>query len=122
MRERIGLLLATPPLRATLLDQLAGPMRLLAQAVAERTGRARMTHGVGPWRSGDRGRAVLDVRCDSGPGRTSSPSSMKRWGSWRQAFRWIPSIVIKRPERRTAVNRGGFKRSLPQQVGLWTWE
>jgi AcrR family transcriptional regulator len=46
VRERIGLLLATPPLRATLLDQLAGPMRLLAQAVAERTGRAPDDPGV----------------------------------------------------------------------------
>lgn len=39
LRERIGLLLSVPPLRATLLDQLDGPMRLLAQVVAERTGR-----------------------------------------------------------------------------------
>jgi AcrR family transcriptional regulator len=39
LRERIGLLLSVPPLRATLLDQLDGPIRLLAQVVAERTGR-----------------------------------------------------------------------------------
>jgi AcrR family transcriptional regulator len=39
LRERIELVLSVPPLRATLLDQVRGPMRLLAEAVAERTGR-----------------------------------------------------------------------------------
>jgi AcrR family transcriptional regulator len=39
LRERIGLLMAIPPLRATLLDEISGPMRLLADAVAERTAR-----------------------------------------------------------------------------------
>ena len=39
LRERIGLLLSVPPLRATLVDRFHGPMRLLAEAVAERTGR-----------------------------------------------------------------------------------
>src|SRR5918994_3484374 len=38
LRERVGLLLSVPPLRAALVDQLHGPMRLLAVAVAERTG------------------------------------------------------------------------------------
>jgi AcrR family transcriptional regulator len=39
LRERVGLLLSVPPLRAALVDQLHGPMRLLTVAVAERTGR-----------------------------------------------------------------------------------
>lgn len=39
LRERIELVLSTPPLRATLLDQIRGPMRVLAETVAERTGR-----------------------------------------------------------------------------------
>lgn len=39
MRERVELLLSVPPLRATLLDQIRGPVRLLAEAVAERAGR-----------------------------------------------------------------------------------
>ena len=39
LRERVRLLLSVPPLRAALVDQLHGPMRLLAVAVAERTGR-----------------------------------------------------------------------------------
>jgi AcrR family transcriptional regulator len=39
LRERIGLLLSVPPLRAILLDQVDGPMGLLAQVVSERTGR-----------------------------------------------------------------------------------
>jgi AcrR family transcriptional regulator len=39
LRERVGLLLSVPPLRAALVDQIHGPMRLLAEAVAERTGR-----------------------------------------------------------------------------------
>jgi MftR C-terminal domain len=39
MREPVELLLSLPPLRATLLDQIRGPMRLLAEAVAERAGR-----------------------------------------------------------------------------------
>lgn len=38
LRERLELLLSVPPLRAMLLDGLHGPMRLLAEAVAERTG------------------------------------------------------------------------------------
>jgi AcrR family transcriptional regulator len=39
LRERLELLMSVPPLRATLLDGFRGPMRLLAVAVAERTGR-----------------------------------------------------------------------------------
>jgi AcrR family transcriptional regulator len=39
LRERVRLLLSVPPLRATLVDQIHGPMRLLAEAVAERNGR-----------------------------------------------------------------------------------
>src|ERR687897_1662748 len=39
LRERVELLLSVPPLRAALVDQIHGPMRLLALAVAERTGR-----------------------------------------------------------------------------------
>jgi AcrR family transcriptional regulator len=39
LRERVGLLLSVPPLRAALVDQIHGPMRLLAVAVSERTGR-----------------------------------------------------------------------------------
>jgi AcrR family transcriptional regulator len=38
LRERIELVLSVPPLRAALLDQIRGPMRLLAETVAERTG------------------------------------------------------------------------------------
>jgi AcrR family transcriptional regulator len=40
LRERLALLLSVPPLRAMLLDGLRGPMRLLAEAAAERTGRS----------------------------------------------------------------------------------
>jgi AcrR family transcriptional regulator len=40
LSERLELLLSVPPLRATLLDGLRGPMRLLAEAVAERAGRS----------------------------------------------------------------------------------
>jgi AcrR family transcriptional regulator len=40
LRGRLELLLAVPPLRAMLLDGLHGPMRLLAEAVAEREGRS----------------------------------------------------------------------------------
>src|SRR5829696_8646807 len=40
LRERLELLLSVPPLRAMLLDGLRGPMRLLAEAVAERAGRS----------------------------------------------------------------------------------
>ncbi len=40
LRERLALLLLVPPLRAMLLDGLRGPMRLLAEAVAEREGRS----------------------------------------------------------------------------------
>ena len=39
LRGRLELLLSVPPLRATLVDRLHGPARLLAQAVAERSGR-----------------------------------------------------------------------------------
>jgi AcrR family transcriptional regulator len=39
LRERVELLLSVAPLRATLVDQLRGPMRLLAEAMAERSGR-----------------------------------------------------------------------------------
>jgi AcrR family transcriptional regulator len=39
LRERLELLLSVPPLRATLVDRIGGPMRLLAEAVAERSGR-----------------------------------------------------------------------------------
>ena len=39
LRERLELLLSVPPLRATLVDRIHGPVRLLAEAMAERTGR-----------------------------------------------------------------------------------
>jgi AcrR family transcriptional regulator len=39
-RERLTLLLSVPPIRAMLLDQIRGPMRLMAQVIAERTGRS----------------------------------------------------------------------------------
>ena len=39
LRERLELLLSVPPLRATLVDRIGGPMRLLAEAVAKRAGR-----------------------------------------------------------------------------------
>lgn len=39
LRERVELLLSVAPLRATLVDQVRGPMRLLAEVVAERSGR-----------------------------------------------------------------------------------
>lgn len=39
LRERLELLLSIPPLRAALVDRIDGPMRLLAGALAERTGR-----------------------------------------------------------------------------------
>jgi hypothetical protein len=39
LRERLVLVLSIPPLRSTLLDQIGGPLRLLAEAVAERGGR-----------------------------------------------------------------------------------
>jgi AcrR family transcriptional regulator len=38
-RDRMHLILSVPELRATMLDQLASVMRLLAEALAERTGR-----------------------------------------------------------------------------------
>jgi AcrR family transcriptional regulator len=38
-RERTALVTAVPELRASMLDQVAGAMRLIADAVAERTGR-----------------------------------------------------------------------------------
>jgi AcrR family transcriptional regulator len=38
-RERVMLLLSVPPLRAMLVDQLNGPMRLIQELVAERAGR-----------------------------------------------------------------------------------
>ncbi len=40
LRERVELLLSVAPLRATLVDQVRGPMRLLAEAAAERAGRS----------------------------------------------------------------------------------
>ncbi|TWP54363.1 TetR family transcriptional regulator [Lentzea tibetensis] len=46
LRERVLLMLSVPPLRATLLDQVSGPMRLLAGVVAERTGRRPDDPGV----------------------------------------------------------------------------
>jgi AcrR family transcriptional regulator len=39
VRERAALLLAVPPLRAALIDQLTGPMRMMSDAVSHRTGR-----------------------------------------------------------------------------------
>ena len=39
LRERLELLLSVPPLRATLVDRIHGPVRLLVEAMAERTGR-----------------------------------------------------------------------------------
>jgi AcrR family transcriptional regulator len=39
LRERVELMLAAPPLRATMFDQISGPMRILADVVAEHTGR-----------------------------------------------------------------------------------
>lgn len=39
LRERLEILLSVPPLRATLVDRVHGPMRLLAEAVAKRTDR-----------------------------------------------------------------------------------
>lgn len=38
LRERVALTVAVPPLRAALVDHLGGPMRLIAQVVAERGG------------------------------------------------------------------------------------
>ena len=38
LRERLELILSVPPLRATLLDQVSGPMRLLAEAGGCATG------------------------------------------------------------------------------------
>jgi len=38
-RERVALMLSVPPLRAMLVDQIRGPMRLLEEVVAERVGR-----------------------------------------------------------------------------------
>src|SRR5215213_670957 len=46
LRGRLELLLSVPPLRATLLDGLRGPTRLLAEAVAERSGRRPDDPGV----------------------------------------------------------------------------
>ena len=37
--ERMTLVLSVPPLRAMLVDQIRGPMRLIAEVVAERAGR-----------------------------------------------------------------------------------
>jgi AcrR family transcriptional regulator len=39
LRERMDLMLAVPELRLTMLDQVASPMRLFAQVLAERSGR-----------------------------------------------------------------------------------
>ena len=45
-RERTALMLSVPPLRAMLVDQIRGPMRLLADVVAERVGRKPDDPGV----------------------------------------------------------------------------
>jgi AcrR family transcriptional regulator len=45
-RERMALMLSVPPLRAMLVDQIRGPMRLLAEVVAERVGRKPDDPGV----------------------------------------------------------------------------
>lgn len=39
LRERMTLMMSAPPLRAALLDQIDGPFRLIAEVVAERSGR-----------------------------------------------------------------------------------
>src|SRR5918994_149802 len=39
LRERLELLLSVPPLRATLVDRIRGPMRLLTEAIAARAGK-----------------------------------------------------------------------------------
>lgn len=46
LRERVELMLSAPPLRATLIDELAGPMRVLSGLVAERTARRADDPGV----------------------------------------------------------------------------
>ncbi|GAB3425451.1 TetR/AcrR family transcriptional regulator [Flindersiella endophytica] len=46
LRQRVELMLSAPPLRATLIDELAGPMRVLTELVAERTGRPANDPGV----------------------------------------------------------------------------
>jgi AcrR family transcriptional regulator len=46
LRQRVELMLSVPPLRATLIDELAGPMRVLSELVAERTGRPADDAGV----------------------------------------------------------------------------
>ena len=45
-RERMALMLSVPPLRAMLVDQIGGPMRLLAELVGERVGRRPDDPGV----------------------------------------------------------------------------
>ena len=45
-RERMTLMLSVAPLRALLLDQIRGPMRLIAEVVAERVGRRPDDPGV----------------------------------------------------------------------------
>ena len=45
-RERMALMLSVPPLRAMLVDQIRGPMRLIAEVVAERVGRKPDDPGV----------------------------------------------------------------------------
>jgi len=45
-RERMALMLSVPPLRAMLVDQIRGPMRLLAELVGERVGRRPDDPGV----------------------------------------------------------------------------
>lgn len=45
-RERMALILSVPPLRAMLVDQIRGPMRLMAEVVAERAGRKPDDPGV----------------------------------------------------------------------------
>lgn len=49
LHQRITLLLSVPPLRATLIDQLAGPMRLLTEAAAQQVGRSPDDPTVRAW-------------------------------------------------------------------------
>ncbi|HEX4211875.1 MAG TPA: TetR family transcriptional regulator [Candidatus Dormibacteraeota bacterium] len=46
-RQRALLLLSVPPLRATLVDHISGPMRLLAELIGERVGRPADDPSVG---------------------------------------------------------------------------
>jgi AcrR family transcriptional regulator len=45
-RQRMALMLSVPPLRAMLVDQIGGPMQLIAGILAERTGRRPDDPGV----------------------------------------------------------------------------